>query len=323
MRMKIVGTGSASPEKCVDNFQLESLLDTTDEWIRERTGIEMRRISTGETVPSLAAEACQKALDQAGRKAEEVDLILAATCTSELLFPCCACQVQDKIGAVNAVAFDINAACSGFLFGVITAHAYMQTGRYRRILVVGSEVLSRIMDWSDRSTCVLFGDGAGAVLIEACEDGDSDLLGAVQGADGSRGMVLHCKGRNAKTPFLEEEEGEIFTQMDGRAVYGFATRQVSACIKEALDQAGLSAGDIDLFILHQANIRIIQSVAKHLGAEMDKFPLNIQRYGNTSSATIPILLDELNREGKLRRGDKIVLSGFGAGLTYGACVLRW
>ena len=358
MKMKITGTGSALPGAVVTNTQLTEWMDTSDEWIRERTGIAERRLSTGETVASLAAKACRKALEQAGRTAEEVDMILLATCSPEYLLPCCACQVQQEIGAVNAVAFDLNAACSGFLFGLTTANAYIQSGMYRRILVVGSEVLSKLMDWEDRSTCILFGDGAGAVLAEAVEDeetgaagdrseaaggeaetagnesgltdGASGLIGSVQGSDGSRGMVLKCRERLIKNPLYtetaEETEAEaegFFVEMDGQAVYRFATRQVPACIKEVLEKTGLSVEDIDLFILHQANVRIIEAVAKRLGADIGKFPMNLDRVGNMSSATIPVLLDGLSREGRLHRGDKLVLSGFGAGLTYGACVLVW
>lgn len=324
MRMKISGTGSAFPEEAVDNVKLTEWVDTSDEWIRERTGIGERRISTGETVVSLASEACLKALEQAGKSPQEVDLILLATCSPEYLLPCCACQVQDRIGAANAAAFDINAACSGFLFGLTIANAYIQSGMYRNILVVGSEVLSKLVNWQDRSSCILFGDGAGAAFVEAVEDGESGLISSVQGADGSKGMVLKCRERNIVSPLYQEqdEEGSLI-QMDGQAVYRFAVRQVPACISQVLEKAGLSTEDIDLFILHQANVRIIEAVAKRLGVDMGKFPMNIGRVGNMSAATIPVLLDELNREGKLKRGEKLVLSGFGAGFTYGACVLVW
>ncbi|MBQ8597890.1 MAG: ketoacyl-ACP synthase III [Lachnospiraceae bacterium] len=326
MRMKIVGTGSALPQMEVDNKKLMEWVETSDEWIKERTGIGARRVSTGETVASLAAEACGKALEQAGRSPEEVDLILVATCSPEYLLPCAACQVQTAIGAVNATAFDINAACSGFLFGLTMAHAYMQAGMYKRILIAGSEVLSKIIDWEDRGTCILFGDGAGAVLVEATEDGTSGMISCVQGSDGAKGMVLSCRERFGKNPLYTEDvaEGEnLYVQMDGQAVYRFATRQVASCIEDALKKAELSVDDIDLFVLHQANARIIEAVAKRLHADIEKFPMNLDRLGNMSSATIPVLLDELNRAGKLQRGQKIVLSGFGAGLTFGACILTW
>ena len=325
MRMKIIGTGSALPKVTVSNKQIMDWVDTSDEWIRERTGIANRHLSTGETVASLAAEACEKALKQAGVKAEEVDMILLATCSPEYLLPCAACQVQERIGAANAVAFDINASCSGFLFGLTTAQAYLQSGMYKKILIAGSEVLSKLMNWGDRSTCILFGDGAGAVLMEAAEDTqESRMISFSQGSDGAKGMVLSCRDRWINNPLYKENiQEDFYVQMDGQAVYRFATRQVPACIQDALQKAFLTVEDIDLFILHQANARIIEAAAKRLHADIQKFPMNVDRMGNMSSATIPVLLDELNREGRLKRGDKLVLSGFGAGLTFGACVIVW
>ena len=241
------------------------------------------------------------------------------------MLPCAACQVQERIGAANAVAFDINAACSGFLFGLTTVQAYLQSGMYKKILIAGSEVLSKLMNWEDRSTCILFGDGAGAVLIEAAEDTqESRMLSFSQGSDGAKGMVLSCRDRLINNPLYKENTQEDFyVKMDGQAVYRFATRQVPACIQDALQKAFLTVEDIDLFILHQANARIIEAAAKRLHADIQKFPMNVDRMGNMSSATIPVLLDELNREGRLKRGDKLVLSGFGAGLTFGACVIVW
>lgn len=333
MKMKIIGTGSALPQRIVDNHKLQEWVETSDEWIRERTGIGQRHLSTGETVVSLAAKACQEALAMAGRSAEEVELILLATCSPEYLVPCCACQVQALIGAKNAVAFDINAACSGFLFGLSMANAYMESGMYKKILIVGSEVLSKMVDWTDRSTCILFGDGAGAVYAEAAEKASetlqSGMLSCVQAADGDKGMVLRCRERMIKnpvyheTPDPQEKERSLYIAMNGQEVYRFATRQVPECIKKALVQAALSVDEIDLFVLHQANVRINESVAKRLGADLEKFPMNLEDVGNMSSATIPVLLDVCNRQGKIRRGDQLVLAGFGAGLTYGACVLRW
>lgn len=326
MKMKITGTGSSLPREQVSNKKIMEWVETSDEWIQERTGIAGRHISTGETVPSLAADACKKALDQAGVDAADVDAILLATCSPEWLLPCAACQVQDMIGAVNAVAFDINAACSGFLFGLTTAQAYIASGMYKKILVVGSEVLSKIMNWEDRTSCILFGDGAGAALVEAVDDSDvSGMISFAQGSDGAKGMVLSCRERLLSNPLYTEkdEEEDFYVHMDGQAVYRFATRQVPDCIKEALDKVDMTVEDIDLFVLHQANARIIEAAAKRLHADIEKFPMNIDRMGNMSSATIPVLLDELNRAGRLNRGDKLVLSGFGAGLTYGACVISW
>ncbi|MBO5033074.1 MAG: ketoacyl-ACP synthase III [Lachnospiraceae bacterium] len=331
MTIKITGTGSELPEKIVTNFDMQELVETSDEWIRERTGIAERRISTGETVSSLSAKACQKALEMAGKAASEVELIIVATCSPELLLPCCACQVQDMIGASNAAAFDMNAACSGFLFALNTVNAYLQAGIYKNALIAGSEVLSKLVDWTDRGTCVLFGDGAGAAFVEASADdivyGNGRKAGLecmVQGSDGAKGMVLSCSERPVNNAFVSEKQTvNPYIQMNGQEVYKFATRQVPACINVALDKAGLCVDDVDLFILHQANVRIIESVARRLKVDIAKFPMNLDKVGNMSSATIPVLLDELNRSGKIKKGDRIVLSGFGAGLTYGASVLVW
>lgn len=325
--IRVKGTGSALPKKIVQNEDLTEFVETSDEWIRERTGIGQRHISTGETVASLASEAAREALRMAGKEPEEVELILLATCSPESLLPCSACQVQAQIGAVNALAFDLNAACSGFLFGLTTANAYLQTGQRRNALVIGSEVLSKLIDWEDRSTCILFGDGSGAVFLEAEEkESGAGLIGSALHSDGGKGAVLECRERMAATPFFAENNTEdkgLFIRMDGQEVYRFATRQVPKCIEEALENAGLTVEDIDLFVLHQANIRIIDAVAKRLRADREKFAVNLQSVGNMSSASIPVLLDELIREGRIHKGDRVVMAGFGAGLTYGACVFVW
>ncbi|MCR5250057.1 MAG: ketoacyl-ACP synthase III [Lachnospiraceae bacterium] len=324
MTIRISGTGSALPEMIRTNFDLEKTVDTSDAWIRERTGIGQRHIAREETVASLAAEACRQALSSAGAEAGDAELILVASCSAEMLLPCLACRVQSDIGAVNAAAFDINAACAGFLFALQTANAYIASGMYRNALVVGAEVLSRITDQSDRSTCVLFGDGAGAVFVQACDEPGMGMLGMVQGSDGGRGAVLQCRAGhyadadNEAFPFRDP-----YIHMEGGEVYKFAVRTVPECIGQALLQAGLEAEEIDLYILHQANIRIIEAIAKRLGVGMERFPHDLERVGNTSSAAIPLLLDELHKSGKIQRGAKLVLSGFGAGLTYGACVMRW
>ena len=309
------------------------MVETSDEWIRERTGIGERHVSVGETVVTLGSEAACKALEQAGKRAEEIDLILVATCSPEQYLPCCACQVQAAIGAVNALAFDVNAACSGFLFALNTADAYLRTGLAENALVIGSEVLSKLVDWTDRGSCILFGDGAGAVVVERCE-ASPGILGRELHSDGTGGGVLQCGARELTTPYArtsvaktdqnQPTDGrEHYIQMDGQEVYRFATRRVPQCIEEALSDAGLAVPDIDMFVLHQANARIIDAVAKRLHADRDKFPTNLERVGNMSSASIPVLLDELNRQRKLHRGDRIVLAGFGAGLTIGACVMTW
>lgn len=309
------------------------MVETSDEWIRERTGIRERHVSVGETVVTLASEAARKALEQAGKRAEEIDLILVATCSPEQYLPCCACQVQAAVGAVNALAFDVNAACSGFLFALNTADAYLRTGLAENALVIGSEVLSKLVDWTDRGSCILFGDGAGAVVVERCE-ASPGILGRALHSDGTGGGVLQCGARELTTPYArtsaaktdqkqQTDDREHYIQMDGQEVYRFATRRVPQCIEEALADAGLAVPDIDLFVLHQANARIIDAVAKRLHADREKFPTNLERVGNLSSASIPVLLDELHRQGKLHRGDRIVLAGFGAGLTIGACVMTW
>lgn len=321
MSIKIIGTGSALPEKSVANEDLEKLVDTSDQWIRERTGIGSRHISTGETVTQLSAAACEKALADAGRNAEEVELLLVATCSPETGIPCVACQVQAAVGAVHAVAFDLNAACSGFLFALHTAWAYMEAGICRNALIVGAEVLSKLVDWTDRSTCILFGDGAGAVFAEY--RGEPDIFRFVQHADGSKGGALRCDSRQLKNPYTEAALEAPWVQMDGREIFAFAVRRVPESIGEVLEKAGITADEVDLFVLHQANYRIIEGIAKRLGQDMEKFPVNLDRVGNMSSAAIPVLLDELNRSSRIRRGMKIVLSGFGAGLTWGACVMQW
>lgn len=321
MSMKIIGTGSALPAKQVSNQELEKLVDTSDEWIRERTGIGARHISTGETAASLAAEACRKALESGGREASEVELLLVATCSPELALPCTACQVQEQLEAKNAVAFDLNAACAGFLFALNTAYAYIAAGIYRNALIAGTEVLSKLIDWTDRGTCILFGDGAGAVLVERCESGG--VLGFVQHSDGSRGNVLACGNRSLENPCFTQQDFQQYVQMDGREVFAFAVRQVPASIEEVLEKVGMAVEDVDLFVLHQANRRIIEGISKRLKADISKFPVNLDRVGNMSSAAIPVLLDELNCQGRLTPGMTLVLSGFGAGLTYGACVMRW
>lgn len=321
MTVRITGTGSMLPAKIVTNQELSQLMDTSDEWIRERTGIGARHLSTGETVASLATGACEKALEMAGRKAEEVDLLLVASCSSEMLLPCSACQVQQALGASNAAAFDLNAACSGFLFALHTAYAYLQAGIYKTALIAGSEVLSKIMDWEDRGTCVLFGDGAGAVVLEA--DTQEGILGFVQYSDGTKGHTLQCESRALHNPYYEEAPKMNYVQMDGREIFKFATRQVPAIIEELFEKIGIAKEEIDYFVLHQANARIIEAIAKRLNVNLEKFPMNVDQVGNMSSASIPVLLDQLHRDGRLEKGMKLMLSGFGAGLTYSACVLEW
>lgn len=322
MAIVIKGTGRALPEKIVTNDDLATIVATSDEWIRERTGIAQRHIATGDTVASLASEAAKKALEDANANAEDIDIIIVASCSSEMALPCVACQVQSAIGATKAVAFDLNAACSGFLFALNTVDAYISSGVYSNALVIGAEVLSNIMDWEDRGTCILFGDGAGAAFVTKNDNGVTKPMSYVQRSDGFKGDVLACAQRDSSNAFYKGEEVSKYVTMDGREVFKFATRQVPEAICELLEKTGLDASDIDLYILHQANLRIIESIAKRLKVDSGKFPTNAARVGNTSSASIPILLDEVRKSGRLKKGMKVVMSGFGAGLTYSACLLE-
>lgn len=308
MGIKIIGTGSILPEKVITNRDLESYLDTSDEWIRERTGIANRHVAdtAKENVATLGAEAARRAMNMAGITADDIDLILVASCSSQEHLPCVACQVQEIIGAKKVAAFDINAACSGFMIALSVANAYIETGAFKRALVIGSEVLSELVDWNDRGTCILFGDGAGAAVVEK-GDGRFEY---VLGADGTGGKVLYCN-TNEKI------------QMIGQDVYMFATKTVPVVIREVLEKAEMTTDEIDLYILHQANSRIIKTISRNLKVDIEKFPMNMEHVGNISSASIPVLLDELNQKGLLLKGKKYVFAGFGAGLTYGACALSW
>lgn len=320
MPARIIGTGSALPKKALSNKELEALVDTTDEWIRSRTGIENRYIAVEETTTSMAVEAAKRAMENAGIDAQELDLIIVGSVSGDLCFPSTACQIQSAVSATHATAFDINAACAGFLFGLSIAEAYMQAGMARTALVVGAETLSKMMDWNDRSTCVLFGDGAGAAVVRNEEAG---IEGIVQGSDGAGGGALVCESRQVNNPFVQNGFRTDYTKMDGQAVYKFAVKTVPWAIGEALEKTGTQAEEVKYFLLHQANIRIIESVAKKLNQPLSKFPTNLQECGNISAGSVPILLDFVNQAGKLTRGDKIVLAGFGAGLTWGAAVLTW
>ena len=318
---RICGTGSSIPSKIVENDDLAKIVDTNDEWIRERTGIARRHIADTETTSSLAADAAKKALENAGMSAEEIDLILVATISSDKVFPCTACEVQKNIGAVNATCFDLGgAACSGFVFAYNTAQMYIAGGMYKNILVIGAENLSNLVDWTDRGTCILFGDGAGAAVVSAVSDG---MFFASTHSDGEKGVAMECESRCQKNRKEKSQGNDTCMKMDGRAVFQFAVRKVPEVIKETLEKAGLDLQDVDYFVLHQANRRIVESVAKRLKIDVEKFPTNIEQYGNTSAASIPILLDEMNRDGRLKKGQTIVMAGFGAGLSWGATVIKW
>lgn len=316
---KIYGTGSYVPEHVMDNDDLAKIVDTNDEWIRERTGIGRRHVIEEETTSYMAGQAAARAVEQSGIDPAEIDLILVATSSSEVIYPCAACEVQKAVGAVHAAGYDLNAACTGFVLAFNTAQAYISAGLYRTILVVGSESMSNMVDWTDRSTCILFGDGAGAVILRA-EEGNPVYMAAH--SDGVKGEALTQLSRHRRG-WEKEEEKESYIHMDGQAVFKFAVRKVPEIIEEVLGQTDVKLEEIDYFILHQANRRIIEAVAKRLKTDISKFPMNLEEYANTSAATVPILLDEMNRRGMFRRGQKIILSGFGAGLTWAACLFEW
>lgn len=320
----IKGTGACLPERIVGNDDLACIMDTNDEWIRERTGIARRRLVLQETTVSMSVEAARRAMESAGVSAEDIDMILVSTVSSNLILPSTACAVQEQIGAANAVCFDLNAACTGFLFALNTVQAYFHAGIIKCALIVGAESLSNLVDWSDRGTAILFGDGAGAAVLVA---GEGAMPQMVMHSDGTKGGVLTCDSLFAhRGGFLSEkaeQTGSPYIQMAGQEVFKFAVRQVPLCITELLDKCGMKAEDIDFFLLHQANQRIVEGIAKRLHVDMERFPMNMEEYGNTSSASIPILLDEWNRKGQLKKGMKLVLAGFGAGLSWGATYMEW
>lgn len=321
MKTRIIGTGRCLPKNIVTNDDLSKIIDTSDEWISSRTGIRERYLATEETTASMSAEAANKALEEAGIKPEQIELLIVATVSGDYVTPATACEVQKLIGAKGAVAFDINAACSGFMFALNTAEVYLKSGIYKNALIIGAETLSKVMDWNDRSTCVLFGDGAGAAVV--VPDENLGMLSFTQGSDGEKGMVLACRGRTNNNPLISTSKDLQYTHMDGQEVYRFAVSKVPESIKKVLLEAQLTTDDIKYFIIHQANIRIIWSVAKRLKVSEDKFPISLDHCGNVSAASVPILLDEVNEKGMLEKGDKIVMAGFGAGLTWSACVMEW
>lgn len=314
MAVVIRGTGNAVPAQKMPNEALDEKLETSDEWIRSHTGIGSRYVAAqDETSSVLGARACQKALEQAGVSADAVDLIVCATATPDYQgFPATACLIQAKLGAVKAAAFDVSAACSGFIYALESAAGLLERRGWRYALVCGAETLTRIVDWSDRSTCVLFGDGAGAVLVERTAD-DSRQKGigeVILGADGAGGGEL----------FIDEQR---HIRMNGRAVYTFAVRVLSETVERLLEKEGLSIDDVDLVVCHQANSRILAAAAKRLGIDSAKIVNNMEEYGNTSAASIPITYADLVVQGRLREGMTIISAGFGAGLTWGGCVIRW
>ena len=322
MTVKIIGTGRGIPQNIVSNDDLAKIMDTSDEWIHTRTGIHNRHMVKEEGTTTMAVSAAENAMKKAGVSPEEIDLIIVGTVSGDMCFPSTACQVQAAIGAVNAVAYDISAGCSGFIFALNAAYGYIMSGMAKCALIIGAETLSKMVDWNDRSTCVLFGDGAGAAIVKGVES-EGGVLAVAQHSDGAGGDVLTGKNRNVRNPLVDNKEEVYYLEMEGQEVFKFAVKMVPKCIMEVLEKAGKTLDEVDMFVLHQANCRIIESVSKRLKVPMEKFPMNIENFGNTSAASIPILLDELNEAGKIKEGDTIVFSGFGAGLTWGATLVQW
>ncbi len=320
MATRIIGTGSYLPPNIVDNKELEKLVSTSDEWIQEKVGIKERHICTDDTTSTMATEASLEAIENANIDPKEIDMILLATLSAERATPSMSCIVQANIGATNATCFDLNAACSGFVYALHTADAFITSGMAKTILVIGSETLSKLVDWKDRNTCILFADGAGAAIVTKSDHG---IIGAVTRSDGSKGMSLKCKDRSTRNFLVKKHEEKHYIEMIGGDILKFAVRKVPACIELLLEQTNCTKDEVKYFVLHQANKRIIESVANKLGVDTGKFPSNIAHCGNTSSASIPILLDDMNRAGMLEEGDKIVLCGFGGGLTWGAQLIEW
>ncbi|MDG5467075.1 ketoacyl-ACP synthase III [Deltaproteobacteria bacterium IMCC39524] len=325
IRARITGTGSYVPEKVLTNQDIEKFLDTNDEWIRARTGISERHIAAdGEQTSDLATRAAERAMEMAGVSAEDLDLIVVGTITGDYPWPATACIVQGNLGAKNAGAFDVSAACSGFLYALSCAIDRVEAGRSKKALVIGAEVLSRIVNWEDRNTCILFGDAAGAVIVEAGE-GDRGILSTHLHADGTQLELLYQPGFGTKfLPSVEAlKEKNYFLQMQGNEVFKVAVRSMSEVANIALQANGMTAEDVDLFIPHQANIRILNATAKKIGLKDEQVYINVDRFGNTSGATIPLALDEANRAGRLKEGDVVLLDAFGGGFTWAATLLRW
>lgn len=320
----ILGVGSYLPEKIISNFDLEKIMDTSDEWIRTRTGIKERRVADeNEATSDLATKAALNAIKDANLTPEDIDLIIVATITPDMIFPSTACLVQANIKATKATCFDLEAACSGFIYGITVAKQFIETNAYKHVLVIGAEALSRIVDYEDRSTAILFGDGAGAVVMGAVNDGG--VLSTNLGSDGNGKDYLNIPAGGSRNPSSEYtlKNRLHYVKMAGNDVFKFAVRIMQDASVKCIESANLDIQDIDYLIPHQANMRIIEASAKRLKLNMDKVYVNLDRYGNMSAASIPVALDEAYREGKIKKGDNIVLVGFGGGLTWGASVVRW
>lgn len=324
VRSRIAGTGSAVPQKILTNFDLEKMVDTSDEWIKTRTGIEVRHIAEeGVCTSDLCSEAALKALEEAEVSPEEVDVIIVGTVTGDVIFPATACFVQEKIGAKRAAAFDVSAACCGFLYGLTIADSLIASGKFENILVIGGELLSRVTDWEDRSTCVLFGDAAGAALVRPAE-GEGGILGTYIKSDGRLTDLLILPGGGSRNPASEEtvKARLHYIKMKGREVFKSAVVAMGEAAAYILEQVGLSGDDVDLLIPHQANMRIIKATAERVNIPMERVYVNVDQYGNTSAASIPLALDEAKRKGRLKKGDICLLVAFGSGFTWASALVR-
>jgi len=322
--VRILGTGSSVPEKILTNYDLEQMVDTSDEWITSRTGIKERRIAnSNETTSDFALRAAQQALEAAGISPEELDLIMVATVTPDMLFPATACLLQRDLGASRAACLDVEAGCTGFVYALSMAEKYLRGGGGEKALVVGAETLSKILDWQDRSTCVLFGDGAGAVVLGLGEE--PGILADCLGSDGGGAHLLEIPGGCSRFPASHQtvENRLHYIKMNGNEVFKFAVRIMEEASRRVVQKAGFSLDEVSLFIPHQANIRIIQSASRRLGIASERVFVNVHKYGNTSSASVPIALDEANKEGRLEKEGLVLLVGFGAGLTWGSTLIRW
>jgi 3-oxoacyl-[acyl-carrier-protein] synthase III len=325
-RANITAVSMHVPEKQVDNHAMEKLVDTSDEWIRERTGILKRHfVSNGETNSDLSAKAVEKLLAKANISAEEIDLIIVATVTPDMMFPSTACLVQEKIGAKKAWGFDLSGACSGFLYALTTGAQFIETGVYRKVVVIGADVMSSIIDFEDRATCVLFGDGAGAVLLEPTEEENVGVVDFILGSDGGGGKHLFMPAGGSRHPASHEtvDKKMHYVHQDGRTVYKFAVRLMAETAEQVLQRNGYSPSDVNLYVPHQANLRIIESAVDRLKLRRDQVAINIDRYANTTAATIPSCLAECSECGTLKKGDLVVLASFGAGFTWGSVLLKW
>jgi len=324
-RSRILSTGSYLPPKVMSNSDMEKLVDTSEEWIIERTGIKERRIADeSQATSDLAYEASKIALERAGLRAEDIDLIIVATVTGDMPFPATACFLQNKLGAVNAAGFDINATCSGFLYGLYVADGLIKSGMHRKILVVGAEVLSKITDWDDRTTCVLFGDGAGAVIVGPTEE-DRGILSMHINSDGRMWDLLHVPGGGSRNPVSKEtiDKKLHYIKMKGNETFKVAVRTLEELVVRTLEENSLDSSQLSLLIPHQANLRIIQATADRLKLPFDKVVVNLDKYGNTSAASIPIALDEAVASGRIGKGDYILLEAFGGGLTWASALIKW